>query len=142
MTHTIEFSPEVEARLQELAQQRGASVEAVAAQELAAVLGAGEPVANLYARSIAEGGELTAFSHAQEDLHEYSAEELAAMDAGAEQKQRDIAARLAAVNEFTQAAHKLSDGAAAHGGSWSREEIYEGEIERVLGIGWVRREAA
>jgi hypothetical protein len=55
-----------------------------------------------------------------------------------DEQKRDIAARLAAVGEFTRAAHELSGGAAAHTGSWNREEIYEGDAERVLGI----REAA
>ncbi len=39
--------------------------------------------AQLYAQSFARHGELTAFSNAQEDLHEYSADELALMESGA-----------------------------------------------------------
>jgi hypothetical protein len=41
-----------------------------------------DEIATLYDDSLKSGGEFTAFSNAQEDLHEYSAEELAAMKAG------------------------------------------------------------
>jgi hypothetical protein len=37
----------------------------------------------MYTQSFAQSGELTAFSDAQEDLHEYSADELALMESGA-----------------------------------------------------------
>lgn len=44
---------------------------------------AAKKAAPYYEQSLREGGELTALSDAQADIHEYSAEELAAMEAGA-----------------------------------------------------------
>jgi plasmid stability protein len=85
MTRTLDFPPELENRLQVLAAQHGTSVEAFVlhAVELAATEPTGgETMEALYARSFDEGGELTAFSDAQEDIYEYSAGELAAMAGG------------------------------------------------------------
>jgi hypothetical protein len=39
-------------------------------------------ISTLYSESLKKDGGLTAFSGAQEDLHDYSAEELAAMEEG------------------------------------------------------------
>jgi hypothetical protein len=96
MTLTLEIAPEVEARLRDKAKRRGMAVDAylldLAARDepierdetdLDAAMRAGaEIMAPLYAESLATGGELTAATTAPGDFHEYSAEELAAMEAG------------------------------------------------------------
>ena len=69
---------DVDALLVELAKR-----EATAPDDLdEAMLAGADIMAPLYAESLAAGGELTAASNGQQDIHEYSAEELAAMEAG------------------------------------------------------------
>ncbi len=91
MTLTLELAPEVEAQLLLKARRRGLALpdyvrqlaerdaEAVSNEQAtkdAAMTAGAEIMATLYAESLAQGGELTAFSQQQEDLHEYSDEEL------------------------------------------------------------------
>jgi hypothetical protein len=98
MTLTLELSPEIEAQLLSKARQRGlalpdylrqlaerdvqddaqALMNEEAEREDAWRAGA-EIMAPIYAESLASGGELTAFSAVQEDVHEYSDEELQSM---------------------------------------------------------------
>jgi hypothetical protein len=94
MTLTLEIAPEVEAALTAQAQQAGTSLPDYVAARLTELAEADslepndlnpnglEEIAALYEQSLAEGNELTAATSAPSDLHEYSAEELAAMENG------------------------------------------------------------
>ncbi len=84
MTLTLEIAPEIQAALEMKARRRGLALDAylldVAMRDESGD-GLGE-IAALYAESLATGGELTAATNAGGELHEYSADELAAMEAG------------------------------------------------------------
>ncbi len=93
MTLTLEITPEIEATLQCVAASHGQSLSDYAAELLAqaaqnandldeAMRAGADIMAPLYAESLATGGELTAASNNNQDIHEYGAEELAAMEAG------------------------------------------------------------
>lgn len=75
MKRSLNFPPEIEIRLPSIAGQRGMTVEDAAPDNI-------ETMAALYAHSLAVGGELTAFSNAPDDIYEYSADDLAAMERG------------------------------------------------------------
>ena len=87
MTHTIETTPDVDRALEAKAARRGVPVDVLLrglVSDFARTpdVPASEAIAALYADSIATGGELTALSSGQEDIHQYSADELAAMEGG------------------------------------------------------------
>lgn len=91
MKRSLNFPPEIESRLQSIAGQRGTTVEDAALQILVVGLHSLpddtmphniETVVALYAHSLATGGELTAFSNAPDDIYQYSADDLAAMERG------------------------------------------------------------
>jgi hypothetical protein len=65
----------VELALRDLAKRRGVAIDKVSIEKA-------DSGAAVYSDSLSNGGELTASSASQEPLHEYSAGELAAMDAG------------------------------------------------------------
>ncbi len=81
MTHVLEFPPAVEQALETNARRRGVSsdeyLRAVVAREVEL-----DEIGDLYGDSIESGGEMTASTRFQDDLHEYSPDELAAMEAG------------------------------------------------------------
>lgn len=88
MTLTLEIAPEIEAALTEKARRAGEALPAYAVRVLARDAEAPEArdgleeIAALYEESLVSSGELTAATTAPGDLHEYSADELAAMEAG------------------------------------------------------------
>lgn len=83
MTHMIELAPEVERVVKEKAQRQGIAPEQYLRDLIeSAVTSKTDEVAILYEESVRTDGALTAFLKAQEDLHEYSADELAAMESG------------------------------------------------------------
>jgi hypothetical protein len=81
MTLTLDLPTEIETQLQERATAEGVPVEAIALEVLSSGLGQ-STLSSFYARSLATGSDLTAFSAHQEDIHEYSADDLAMMEAG------------------------------------------------------------
>jgi plasmid stability protein len=81
MTLTLNLPSDVESELQKRAIAEGLPVEAVALEVLSAGLRQ-NTLASLYAYSLSTDGDLTALSAHQEDVHDYSADELAAMQAG------------------------------------------------------------
>jgi hypothetical protein len=85
MTLTLEREVEQLATVQ--AARRGVPVEKylgdLVKRDAAGASSDGEsPLDELYTRSLAEGGELTAITTAPGDLYEYSEDDLAAMEAG------------------------------------------------------------
>jgi hypothetical protein len=84
---SFRLSPTARGLLSALADNSGlshASVLEVALRDMAKRRGvkATDKVGALYWDSLAQGGDLTASTHFQEDVHEYSPAELAAMEAG------------------------------------------------------------
>ncbi len=84
MTLTIELEPQDVQVLAARAARLGVPVERAAADVLRRDLQTETTsgAADIYAHSLANGGELTAFSTVQEDVYQYSADDLAAMERG------------------------------------------------------------
>ncbi len=83
---TLEPKPALEAALQAEAIRRGVEVPDLALQILEAGLEAAptspDEIVSYYVESLAAQGDFTASTRFQEDIHEYSLEELAAMERG------------------------------------------------------------
>ena len=107
MTLTLELPPELEAALQEEAQQRGVEPIDIAVHVL--------------------------YSHFAPVQHEGRLNRVPiSAPTGAGKTQATL--RLQAIQEFNQAAKEIEAVAPTYTGTWSREEIYEGDIDRILGV--------